>query len=161
MGKLSVVYLYPTLIGSIILQNSKLHMYNYLYKIYPRIFGDYKVLYMDKDSIYSKLNMSYQKYLEILENNKDLFGKDLGQMNPENLFNEIKECVFLSSKCYSYICKNDIPDNDNIMKNNILHAKGISNSYTQQYIDHNLFKETLLNNNKPAKIKFNTISVKK
>ena len=152
MGKLSVVYSYPTLIGSIILQNSKLHMYNYLYKIYPRIFGDYKVLYMDKDSIYSKLNMSYQKYLEILENDKDLFGKDLGQMNPENLFNEIKEGVFLSSKCYSYICKNDIPDNDNKMKNNILHAKGISNSYTQQYIDHNLFKETLLNNNKPAKI---------
>ena len=34
------------------------------------------------------------------------------------------------------------------------------NSYSQQYIDHNLFKQTLLNNNKPQKISFKTISVK-
>ena len=32
MEKLSIVYSYPILIGSIILQNSKVHMYNYLYK---------------------------------------------------------------------------------------------------------------------------------
>ena len=52
MEKTSVVYSYPILIGSIILQNSKVHMYNYLYKIYPKLFGhDYKVLYMDTDSI--------------------------------------------------------------------------------------------------------------
>ena len=37
MEKLSVVYNYPILIGSIILQNSKVHMYNYLYKIYPKL----------------------------------------------------------------------------------------------------------------------------
>ena len=50
MGKLSIIYSYPILIGSIILQNSKVHMYNYLYKIYPKLFGDdYKVLYMDTD----------------------------------------------------------------------------------------------------------------
>ena len=43
MGKTSVMYSYPVLIGSIILQNSKVHMYNYLYKIYPKLFGhDYK-----------------------------------------------------------------------------------------------------------------------
>ena len=90
-----------------------------------------------------------------------MFGKDLGQMTPENLFNEIKEGIFLSSKCYSYICKNDIPDNDNKMKNNALHTKGISNSYSQQYIDHDLFKQALLNNDKVNKIKFNTISVRK
>ena len=46
------------------------------------------------------------------------------------------------------------------MKNNILHTKGIMNSYSQQYIDHDLFKQTLLNNNKPQKISFNTISLK-
>ena len=161
MGKLSVMYSYPILIGSIILQNSKVHMYEYLYKIYPRLFRDnYKVLYLDTDSIYGKLNMTYEKYLEILENNKDLFGNDLGQMSVDNLYNEIKEGVFLSSKSYSYICKNDISDNDNKMKNNILHTKGILNSYTQQYIDHSLFKEALLNNNKPDKIIFNIISIK-
>ena len=126
MAKTSVIYSYPILIGSIILQNSKVHMYNYLYKIYPRLFGnDYKILYMDTDSIYAKIDMNYEKYLKILENNKDLFGKDLGQMTPENLFNEIKEGIFLSSKCYSYICKNDILDNDNKMKNNDLHTKGV------------------------------------
>ena len=161
MEKLSVVYSYPILIGSIILQNSKIHMYEYLYKIYPKLFGDdYKVLYMDTDSIYAKLNMSHEVYIKILEKNKDLFGSDLGLIVPENLFNEIKEGIFLSSKSYSYICKNDIPDNKSKMKNNILHTKGIANSYSQQYIDHNLFKETLLNNNKPDKISFNTISIK-
>ena len=40
MEKLSVTYTYPILIGSIILQNSKVHMYNYLYKIYPKLFGE-------------------------------------------------------------------------------------------------------------------------
>ena len=55
MEKLSVVCNYPILIGSITLKNSKVHMYNYLYKIYPKLFGDdYKVLYMDTDSIYAK-----------------------------------------------------------------------------------------------------------
>ena len=152
MEKNSVVYNYPILIGSIILQNSKAHMYNYLYKIYPKLFGnDYKVLYMDTDSIYSKLNISYEKYIEILENNKDLFGNNIGQMEPEYLNNPIKEFIALSSKSYSYICKNDI---------NISHTKGICDSYSKQHIDHKLFKETLLSNDKPQKISFNTIQIK-
>ena len=152
MEKNFVVYNYPILIGSIILQNSKVHMYNYLYKIYPKLFkDDYKVLYMDTDSIYSKLNISYEKYLEILENNKNLFGEDIGQMEVENLHDPIKEFISLSSKCYSYINKDDI---------DISHTKGICDSYSKKYIDHKLFKETLLNNNKPDKINFNVISVK-
>ena len=162
MGKLSVIYSYPILIGSIILQNSKVHMYNYLYKVYPKLFGDnYKVLYMDTDSIYSKLNMTHEKYLEIFKKNKEVFGNAIGQLTSEHLDNKIKEGIFLSSKCYSYICESHIPGNENKMKNNIVHTKGISDSYSKQYIDHILFKETLLNNNKPDKIIFNTISVKK
>ena len=54
MEKTSVTYNYPILIGSIIFQYSKVHMFNYLYKFYPRFFGDYKVLYMDTDCIYAK-----------------------------------------------------------------------------------------------------------
>ena len=126
--KTSVVYSYPILIGSIILQNSKVHMYNYLYKIYPKLFGnDYKPLYMDTDSIYAKLNMTHEKYIEILEKNKDNFGKDTGKLEPEPevLYNPIQEAIFLSSKCYSYICKKDIEDNEHKMKNNILHTKGL------------------------------------
>ena len=161
MEKTSVVYSYPILIGTIILQNSKVHMYNYLYKIYPKLFGDnYKALYMDTNSIYAKLNMTHKEYVEILQKNKDLFGKDIGQIEPESLNNPIQEGVFLSSKSYIYISKNDIPNNNHKKKNNILHTKGIMNSYSQQYIDHNLLKQTLLNNDKPEKISFNTISVK-
>ena len=105
-------------------------MYNYLYKIYPKLFKDYKVLYMDTDSIYAKLNMTHKDYVKILEKNKDLFGKEIGQIEPESLNNPIQEGVFLSSKSYSYICKNDIPDNKHKMKNNMLHTKGIMNSYS-------------------------------
>ena len=104
--------------------------------------------------------MSHEEHKEILEKNKDLFGKDIGQIEPESLNNPIQKGVSLSSKSCSYICKNDIPNNKHKMKNNILHKKGILNSYSQQYIDHSLFKETLLNNDKPVKISFNTISVK-
>ena len=160
MEKISVVYNYPILMGSIILQNSKVHMFNYLYKIYPMLFEDYKVLYMDTDLIYSKLDISHEKHLKILEENEDLFGKDIGNMEAEQLNNPIKECIALSSKCYSFICKNDIKDNENKLKNNIVHSKGISDSYKNKYIDHMLFKKTLLENMKPDKISFNNISVK-
>ena len=129
MEKTSVTYNYPILIGSIILQNSKVHMFNYLYKIYPTLFGNYKVLYMYTDSIYAKLNISHDEYLKILEENKDLFGKSIGMMEPECIDNPIKEFISLSSKCYSYICKNDIENNKNKLKNNIVHSKGIANSY--------------------------------
>ena len=160
MEKTSVTYNYPILIGSIILQNSKVHMFNYLYKIYPRFFGNYKVLYMDTDSIYAKLNISHDKYLKLLEENKDLFGKFIGIMEPECIDNPIKEFISLSSKCYSYICKNDIENNKNKLENNIVHSKGIANSYKNKYIDHALFKKTLIENMKPDKISFNNISVK-
>ena len=160
MEKTSVVYNYPILIGSIILQNSKVHMFNYLHKIYPRLFDNYKVLYMDTDSIYAKLNISHNKYLKILKENNDLFGEKIVQMKPEQLNNPIKEFITLSSKCYSYICKNDIENNKNKLKNNIVHSKGISDSYKNKYIDHSLFKKTLLENMKPDKISFNNISVK-
>ena len=160
MEKTSVIYNYPLLIGSIILQNSKVHMFNYLYKIYPKLFGDYKILYMDTDSIYSKLNISYEKYLKILENNKDLFGLDIGLMEVENIDNPIKEFIGLSSKCYSFICKYNIDKNKNKLKNNIVHTKGISDSYKIKNIDHILFKKTLLENMKHDKISFNNISVK-
>ena len=135
-------------------------MFNYLYKIYPRLFGDYKVLYMDTDSIYAKLNISHDGYLKILEENKDLFGKNIGQNVPECIDNPIKEFISLSSKCYSYVYKNNIENNKNKLKNNIVHSKGISNSYKNKYIDHALFKKTLIENMKPDKISSNNISVK-
>ena len=115
---------------------------------------------MDTDSIYAKLNISYEEYLKILKENKDLFGKNIYQNEPEYINNPIKEFISLSSKCYSYICKNDIEKNENKLKNNIVHSKGIANSYKNKYIDHALFKKTLIENIKPDKISFNNISVK-
>ena len=135
-------------------------MFNYLYKIYPKLFGNYKMLYQDTDSIYAKLNISHNKYLKILEENNDLFGEDIGQMEPEKLDNPIKEFIALSSKCYSFICKDDIENNKNKLKNNVVHTKGLADSYKNKYIDHTLFKKTLLENMKPDKISFNNISVK-
>ena len=81
-------------------------------------------------------------------------------MEPEQLDNPIEEFIALSSKCYSFICKEDIKNNENKLKNNIVHSKGIVNSYRNKYIDHDLFKKTLLENTKPDKISFNNISVK-
>ena len=160
MEKTSVTYNYPILIGSIILQNSKVRIFNYLYKVYPKLFGDYKVFYMDTDSVYAKLNISHDEYLKILEENKDLFGKNVGQNEPECIDNPIKEFISLSSKCYSYICKNDIENNKKKLENNIVHSKGIANSYKNKYIDHALLKKTLIENMKPDKISFNNISFK-
>ena len=161
MEKTFVIYNYPILIGSIILQNSKVHMFNYLYKIYPKLFGNYTVLYQDADSIYAKLNISHDEYLKILEENKDLFGDSIiGLMEVEKIDNPIKEFIALSSKCYSFICEKEIKNNKNKLKNNIVHSKGIVNSYKNKYIDHTLFKKTLLENMKPDKISFNNISVK-
>ena len=92
------------------------------------------------DSIYGKLNMTHKDYVKILQKNKDLFGKEIGQIEPESLNNPIQEGIFLSSKSYSYVCKNDILNNKHKLKNNVLHTKGIMNYYSQQYIDRNLFK---------------------
>ena len=50
-------------------------------------------------------------------------------MEPEKLDNPIKEFIALSSKCYSYICKKEIRNNKNKLKYNIVHTKGISDSY--------------------------------
>ena len=78
-----------------------------------------------------------------MEENKDLFGKNIGQNEAECINNPIKGFISLSSKYYSYICKNDIENNKNKLKSNIVHSKGIANSYKNKYIDHTLFKKNI------------------
>ena len=51
---------------------------------------------MDTNSIYAKLNITHEEYIEILQKNKDLFGKGIGQIKPECLNNPIQEGIFLS-----------------------------------------------------------------
>ena len=72
-----------------------------------------------------------------------MFGKNIGQNEPEYTNNPIKEFISLSSKCYSYLCKNDIENNKNKLKNNIVHSKGIANSYKNKHIYHAPFKKNI------------------
>ena len=67
--------------------------------------------------------------------NNNLFGKNIGLMEPQCVDNPIKKFISISSKCYSYLCKNDIEDNENKLKDNIVHTKVISNSYKNKHID--------------------------
>ena len=160
MDKASVIYNKPLFIGSIILQNSKVRMFEYLYKIYPDVFGidNIQIAYMDTYSIICKLKgINHEKYLEIINKYKEFFGSELSLIEMEHLINIIKEFIGLSSKYYSYLTKEDIKNNENKLKNNIIHSKGIANAYKNKYIDHMLFKQTLVNNNKPNKIKFHNI----
>ena len=53
---------------------------------------------MDTDSIYAKLNIFHNEYLKILEENKDIFGKNIGLLEAECIGNPIKEFINLSSK---------------------------------------------------------------
>ena len=55
-------------------------------------------------------------------------------MEIEKIDNPIKEFIALSSKCYSFICEKEIKNNKNKLKNNIVHSKGIVNSYKNKYI---------------------------
>ena len=57
-------------------------MYNFI----PELFGKENITYSlrDTDSIIYKIkNCSYEKYLETLKNNKNLFDKKLGLMENE------------------------------------------------------------------------------
>ena len=53
MDKVKLVYFSPILIGSIILQNSKVLLFDYMYSKFPKLFGkeSMKIGYVDTDSI--------------------------------------------------------------------------------------------------------------
>ena len=148
MSKNKCVFDSPILIGSQILFNSKCNLCNYMYNIIPKLFGRENIIFSlrDTDSIIYKIkNCSYEKYLEILKNNKNLFDKELGLMENEMKSN-IKEIVSLRSKCYSILTVDDI---------NKSKAKSISKNYCKKYHTHEYFKKIL--NNKLKIIKQNFI----
>ena len=105
MDKTTVTYNKLLLIGSMILQNSKVRMFEYLYKIFPNVFGinNIEIGYMDTDSIICKLKgINHEKHLEIINKCKEFFGSELGLIEIEHLNNIIKEFIGLSLNCYSY-----------------------------------------------------------
>ena len=152
MCKNKCVFDSPILIGSQILFNSKCNLYNYMYNIIPELFGKENITYSlrDTDSIIYKIkNCSYEKYLEIINNNKQLFNKELGLMENE-LDENIKEIISLRSKCYSILTINN---------NHSSKAKSISKNYCNKNHIHEYFKK-VLNNNINNKAAFYRISLK-
>ena len=152
MSKNKCVFDSPILIGSQILFNSKCNLYNYMYNIIPDLFGKENITYSlrDTDSIVYKIkNCSYEKYLEILKNNKHLFNKELGLMENE-IDENIKEVISLRSKCYSILTVNN---------NHSSKAKSISKNYCKKNHTHEYFKK-VLNNNINNKAEFYRISLK-
>ena len=152
MSKNKCVFDSPILIGSEILFNSKCNLYNYMFYIIPKLFGKENITYSlrDTDSIVYKIkNCSYEKYLKILKNNKNLFDKELGLMENE-IDENIKEIISLRSKCYSILTVNN---------NHCSKAKSISKNYCKKNHTHEYFKK-ILNNNINNKAEFYRISLK-
>ena len=153
MSKNKCVFDSPILIGNEILFNSKCNLYNYMYNIIPELFGKENIIYSlrDTDSIVYKIkNCSYEKYLETLKNNKNLFDKELGLMENE-IDENIKEIISLRSKCYSILTVNN---------NHCSKAKSISKNYCKKSHTHEYFKKVLNNKIENNKAEFYRISLK-
>ena len=142
------------LIGSIILQNSKVLLFHYMYNKFPKLFAkeNMKIGYVDTDSIIFKIeNMKNTGYQNIQKNNPDIFGCKIGLLEDEiDENNEITECIGLSSKCYSYITK----------YTNTVKTKGISESYKSKYLNHQEFIKVLFDDKDLNKEEFNSIKIK-
>ena len=156
MNKVKCVYNSPILIGSIILQNSKVLLFDYMYNKFPKLFGkeNIEIGYVDTDSIIFKIeNMKNEEYQNIQNNNPDEFGCKIGLMEDEiDKNDEITEYIGLSSKCYSYITKNNLKDN--------VKTKGISESYKSKYLNHQEFRKVLFDDVNLNKVEFNSIKIK-
>ena len=86
MNKIKCVYNSPILIGSIILQNSKVLLFDYMYNKFPRLFGkeNVKIGYVDTDTIIFKIeNMKNTEYQNIQKDNPNIFGCKIGLMEDE------------------------------------------------------------------------------
>ena len=65
MNRVKSVYNSPILIGSIVLQNSKVLLFDFMYNQFPKLFGkkDMEIGYVDTDSIIFKIkNMKNEEY---------------------------------------------------------------------------------------------------
>ena len=105
----------------------------------------------DTDSCVFTLNdCSYEKYLKILEDNPQYYGKELGKM--ENEINEnIQEVISLASQCYSIKLKN----------NEKRKIKGIPKNYSKQFHNYEIFKKALFNKSVlNKKVEFYSINLK-
>ena len=149
------------MIGSQVLFNSKCTLYNYMFNIIPKLLGRENIIYSfrDTDSIIYKIkNCSYEKYLNILKENSNLFGKQLGLM--ENEINEnINEVISLRAKSNSIQKLSDINikvDNNHKLRK----SKGINKNYCKKVHTHKYFRKILFNKMNMKKAEYYKISLK-
>ena len=161
LSKKKCIFDSPIMIGSQVLFNSKCNLYNYMFNIIPNLFGRENITfsYTDTDSvIYTIENCPYEKYLKTLENNPNLFGKQLGLLENEVKEN-INEVISLRSKSYSIQRSSDmnikIDNNCNLRK-----SKGIGDNYTKKFHTHEYFKKILFNEMNIKKCEYYKISLK-
>ena len=131
MDKVKTVYNSPILIGSVILQNSKVLLFDYMYNKFPKIFKreNMEIGYVDTDSIIFKIkNMKNEEYQNVQKNNPDVFGCKIELMEDKiDKNDEMIEYIGLASKCYSYLTRKEKIKKKDIMK--LIKTKGISESY--------------------------------
>ena len=98
-------------------------LFDYMYNKFPKLFGreNMEIGYVDTDSIVFKIkNMKNEEYQNIQKNNSDIFGCKIGLMENEiDEDNEIIEYIELSSKCYSYITKENTKKKQKALRNHI------------------------------------------
>ena len=146
LSKVKVTYDTCMLVGSQILMNSKCDLYEYMYKILPKLFKKENIAFSfgDTDSIAFKIdNCNYKLFLDIVKNNKQYFNKEMGGV--KNEVNEnMNEIISLRSKCLSIQqlsdvnCKKDL--NHDLRK-----SKGINNNNRKKFHNHKLYQEVLFN----------------
>ena len=161
MNKKKCIFNSPILIGSQILFGSKVNLYNFMYNIFPDLFGKQNIEFScrDTDSIMLKIdNTSYDEFLKILKDNPHLFTKELGLMENQ-IKQNINQIISLRSKCYSIQPLSDV--NKKIDKNYRLRKmKGLNQSYKKRYHTHKLYQQILFDNFKKEKAEFYKISLK-
>ena len=130
-----------------------------MYNKFPKLFGktNMKIGYVDTDYIIFKIeNMKNEEYQNIQKNNPNVFECKIGLMEDEIDENdETTEYIGLSSKCYSYITR----ENTKGIKDSIK-TKGISESYKEKYLNRQGFRNVLFDNKYLNKVKFNSIKIK-
>ena len=137
MNKKKVVFDSPILIGSQILFGSKCNLYNYMYNIFPRLFGRENITFpcRDTDSIMLKIdNLPFDEFLKILKDNPHLFDKMLGLMELE-IKQNINQIISLRSKCYSIQPLSDI-DKSKDKNYHLRKMKGVNGNYKKRYHTH-------------------------
>ena len=155
LSKVKVTYDTCMLVGSQILMNSKCDLYEYIYKILPKLFKKENITFCfrDTDSISFKVNdCNYKQYIEIVKNNKQYFNKEMGCIKNE-VNQNINEIISLGSKCLSIQRSSDVNCKKDL-NYDLRKSKGINNNYRKKCHNHKLYQDVLFNKIKQQKCKY-------